>query len=105
MEHALYSLKKIKITLEYHQPIDSKLCLLMISYPKFYAINEFAQCIRDYSSAVNYNTTHCKIAHKYLLKAFYNITNKKKYNAQIRQNNIYYINIITIKDVIILEKA
>ena len=31
--------------------------------------------------------------------------NQKKYNWQIRQNNIHYINKITIKDVIILKKT
>ena len=83
MEHALYRLEKTKIAFEHHRPIDSKLCRLTFNYPKFYAVTHFAQCIRDYSSAVNYDTAHSKTAHKYLLKAFYNSTNKKEYNAQI----------------------
>ena len=43
--------------------------------------------------------------HKYLLKVFYNRTNKKEYNSQIQQHNVYHANIIAIKDVIIEEKA
>ena len=45
------------------------------------------------------------MAHKYLLKAFYNRMNKKEYKSQIRQHNMRHINIIAMKDVIISEKA
>lgn len=45
------------------------------------------------------------MVYKYLLKAFYNKINKKEYNLQIWQHNIYYINITALKDIIIFEKA
>ena len=84
MEHALYRLEKTKIAFEHHRPIDAKLCRPTFNYPKFHATSHFVQCIRDYSSPVNYDTAHSETAHKYLLKAFYNKTNKKEYDAQIR---------------------
>lgn len=105
MKHALYRLEKTKIAFEQHRPIDFKLCWPMFNYSKFQAITHFVQYIWDYGSAINYNTAHSKVAHKYLLKAFYNKTNKKEYNAQIRQHNVHHTNIIAIKDVIISEKA
>lgn len=40
--------------------------------------------------------------YKYLLKTFYNKTNKKEYNSQIWQYNKCSTNIIKIKDVIAL---
>ncbi len=43
--------------------------------------------------------------HKYILKAFYKKTNKKKYKLQIRQHNVRHNNIIAIKHIIILEKV
>ena len=43
--------------------------------------------------------------HKYLLKAFYTRTNKKEYNLQIWQGNVRHTHIITIKNIIILEKT
>ena len=43
--------------------------------------------------------------HKYLLKTFYNKTNKKEYNLQIWKHNIHSTNIIMMKNVIILEKV
>ncbi len=83
MEHALYRLENTKITFEHDRPIDSKLCRPTFNYLKFYAISYFVQCIRDYGSAVNYDTVHSEATHKYLLKAFYNRTNKKQYDSQI----------------------
>ena len=83
IEHALYERENTKIALEHHQPIDSKLCQPIFNYAKFYAISHFVQCISDFGSAVNYNTVHYEAAYKYLLKTFYNKTNKKEYNSQI----------------------
>lgn len=74
-------------------------------YPKFHAISNFVQCIQDYYNAVNHNTDHSKVAHKYLLKVFYNRINEKEYDLNIWQHNVRYTNIIAIKDVIILEKT
>ena len=44
------------------------------------------------------------MAYKYFLKAFYNKTNKKEYNSQIWSYNIYHINIIIMKDIIVVAK-
>lgn len=105
IEHWLYRLKKIKIVFEWYRPIDSKLCWPRFYYPKFHAISHFIQCIRDDGSAVNYDTGHNEAAHKYFLKTFYNRTNKKENELQIRQYNVRHTNIIVRKDVIILEKT
>ena len=83
VEHALYRLKKTKIAFKHHWPIDCKLCQTIFNYSKFHAISQFVRCIRDYGSAINYNTTHSKAMYKYLLKDFYNSTNKKEYKSQI----------------------
>lgn len=53
---------------------------------------------------VNYDTAYSKAAYKYLLKTFYNKTNKKEYDLQIRQHNICHIKIIAMKNVIIAAK-
>ena len=80
IEHALYRLEKTKMAFEHHWSIDSKLYQLTFNYPKFYTISHFVSCFRNYGNAVNYNTAHIKVAHKYLFKAFYNKTNKKEYD-------------------------
>lgn len=44
------------------------------------------------------------VAYKYLLKVFYNKTNKKEYKLKIWQYNLHHTNIIETKDIIVLEK-
>ena len=105
IEHTLYRLKTTKIVFGHHWPMYSKLCWPTFNYPKFHVISHFIQYIWDYSSTVNYNTAHNKAIYKYLLKAFYNKTNKKEYNLQIWEQNICHTNIIAIKNMIISKKA
>ncbi len=102
MEHALYRLEKTKIVFEHHHLVNLKLYRLAFNYPKFYTISHFVQYIQNYGSAVNNDTTHSETVHKYLLKAFYNRTNKKEYYSQSGQHNIRHTNIITMKDVILV---
>ncbi len=96
MEHTLYRLDKIKITFENHCPINTKLFRPTFNDPKFLAMTHFVKYIRDYSSAINYDTAHNKTAHKYLLKTFYGRTNKKEYKLQILKHNIRHTNIIAM---------
>ena len=44
-------------------------------------------------------------AYKYLLKAFYERTNKKKSESQILKHNICHINVIAIQDAILIAKV
>ena len=41
-------------------------------------MTHFVQCIWDYNSAIDYYTAYNEAIHKYLFKAFYRSTNKKK---------------------------
>ncbi len=102
MEHALYRLEKTKIAFGHHRPINPKQYRPTFNHPKFYAISHFVQYIWNYGSVLNYNIAYSKAVHKYLLKTFYNRINKKEYDLQIRQHNVYNTNIIAIKDVILV---
>lgn len=68
-------------------------------------MTHFAKYIRDYGSAINYDTAHNEAAHKYLLKAFYGRTNKKEYESQILKYNIRHTNVITMQNVILMAKV
>ena len=65
----------------------------------------FVKYIQDYGSAINYDTAYSKAAHKYLLKAFYGQTNKKEYESQILEHNIYHTNVIAMQDAILIAKV
>ena len=103
--YTLYRLDKIKIAFKNHRSINAKLFQPTFNYPKFHAMTYFVKCIQDYRSAINYNTAHSEAAHKYLFKAFYGWTNKKKYKSQILQHNIRHTNIITMQDIILIDKV
>ena len=105
MEHTLYRLDKTKITFENHCPIDVKLFQPIFNYPKFHTMTHFVKCIQDYGSSININIAYSEAAHKYLLKAFYRRTNKKKYKSQILKHNICHTNIIAIQDTILIAKV
>ncbi len=96
MKHALYRLDKIKIAFENHRPINAKLFRPTLNYPKFYVRTYFVQCIQDYGNAINYDTTHCKAAYKYLFKVLYGRTKKKVYKSQILKHNIRHTNVIAM---------
>ena len=49
--------------------------------------------------------THSEAVYKYLLKAFDRKTNKKKYESQILERNIYHINIIAMQNAILIAKV
>ena len=77
----------------------------MFDYLIFYTIPYFTQYIGNYGSTVNYNTAHSKAVYKSFLKAFYNRTNKKKYDVQIWQHNVCHTNVIAMKDMITSKKG
>lgn len=104
MEYALYRLEKTKIAFENYCLIDTKLHQLTFNYSKFHAISYFVQYIWDYNSSVNYYTAYNKAIYKYLFKVFHNKTNKKKFELQIQQHNVHFINIIIIKDIVAAAK-
>ena len=68
-------------------------------------MTHFVKYIRDYGSAINYDTAHSEAAHKYLLKAFYGRTNKKEYESQILEHNIRHTNVIAMQDAILIAKV
>lgn len=104
MKYLLYRLEKTKILFEDCWLINPKLCHLNFNNPKFHVINHFVLCICDYGSTVNHDLAHSNTPNKFLLKAFYNMINKHKYNLEIQWHNIPHTNIIAIKNLILLVK-
>ncbi len=58
--------------------------------------------IRRYEDADDFDTFYMKIAHKFLIKDYYDLTNKQKnFQMQILHHNTWWINMLTIKDIIL----
>lgn len=105
MDHSLYRLYKTKIAFENYCSINASLFWHTFNYPKFHtSITNFVKCIWDYRSTINYYTIYNEIVHKYTFKAFYRRTNKKEYKLWFLKYNIYYTNVITMQDVILIAK-
>ncbi len=55
-----------------------------------------------YEDADNFDTSYMKIAHKFLIKDYYDLTNKwENFQMQILHHNTWWINMLTMKDIIL----
>ena len=64
------------------------------NYPKFHSISHYPDFIRRWGAPDGYNSDVMEAAHKYLLKSFYDRTNKgKRYQDQIAKHNTIATNI------------
>ena len=64
----------------------------------------FVKFNQNYGYIINYNMTPKKKVYKYLFKVFYRQINRKKYELQILQYNIYYNNIPAMQNTLFLAK-
>ena len=69
------------------------------NFPKFYIIIYYREFIYWYKIVINYNTTHKKSKHKYIIKDYFPHTNKRhNFVKQITFHNNRQHKIITLED-------
>ncbi len=72
------------------------------NYFKFHVISHYINFIQKYEDANNFDTSYMKIAHKFLIKDYYDLTNKRKnFQMQILHHNTWWVNMLTMKDIIL----
>ncbi len=72
------------------------------NYFKFYVISHYMNFIWRYEDADDFDTFYMKIAHKFLIKDYYDLTNKREnFQMQILHHNTWWINMLTMKDIIL----
>ena len=72
---------------------------------KLYIMIYYAQHIHQYDSTDNIDTEYSEIAHKFLIKIFFNQTNKhKSFQQQLLLHNTHYLNLIIMKNLILWKK-
>ncbi|KAI9640247.1 hypothetical protein NHQ30_011297 [Ciborinia camelliae] len=99
IEHALDRMYKTR-TVFRHQRKMGKDGLPHWNYPKWHALSHYTQCIRRFGGLDGYNTDAWEAAHKYLLKEFFNRTNKgKTYNSQLAVHNTKLTNMLGMASV------
>ncbi len=72
------------------------------NYLKFHVISHYMNFIRRYEDADDFDTSYMKIAHKFLIKDYYNLTNKREnFQMQILHHNTRWINMLIMRDIIL----
>ncbi len=102
LEHALFQLNKLKNVFHHLQSecLDTDIDHFNIS--KLHAMTHYASQIWRYNSADNFNTEHSKIAHKYLIKIFFNCINKwDTFQTQLLHHNTQHLNFLAMKDILL----
>ncbi len=72
------------------------------NYFKFHVISHYMNFIQRYEDADDFNTFYIKIAHKFLIKDYYDFTNKwKNFQMQILHHNTWWVNMLIMKNIIL----
>ena len=72
------------------------------NYFKFHVISHYMNFIQRYEDANDFDTFYMKITHKFLIKDYYDLTNKREnFQMQILHHNTWWINILTMKNIIL----
>ncbi len=114
LDHALYCIDKLKGVFKDSRPkvshrktVDDSdddsvdLKKRHFNFPKFHVISHYKELIELYGSVEGFDTGHFKATHKYLVKCFYQLTNKREgFEIQIMQHNTRLVNMLTLEDTI-----
>jgi len=114
LDHALYCIDKLKDvfknlrskishrkTVNENDDDSVDLKKQHFNFSKFHVISHYKELIELYKSIKDFNIKHFKVIHKYLVKCFYQLMNKREsFEIQIMQYNTQLINMLILKDMI-----
>ncbi len=96
MNNAIYRINVLKEVFKQFRHDEN------FNYLKFHVISHYMNFIRRYEDADDFDTSYMKIAHKFLIKDYYDLTNKRKnFQMQILHHNTWQVNMLTMKDIIL----
>jgi len=96
MNNAIYRINVLKKVFKQFQHDEN------FNYFKFYVIFHYMNFIQRYEDADDFDTFYMKIAHKFLIKDYYDLINKRKnFQMQILHHNTWWVNMLTMKDIIL----
>ncbi len=96
MNNAIYRINVLKEVFKQFQHDKN------FNYSKFYVISHYMNFIQRYEDADDFDTFYMKITHKFLIKDYYNLTNKREnFQMQILHHNTWRVNMLTMKDIIL----
>jgi len=96
MNNAIYRINVLKKVFKQFQHDEN------FNYFKFHVIFYYMNFIQRYEDADDFDTFYMKIAHKFLIKDYYDLINKRKnFQMQILHHNTWWVNMLTMKDIIL----
>jgi len=96
MNNAIYRINVLKEVFKQFQHDEN------FNYLKFHVISHYMNFIQRYEDADDFDTSYMKIAHKFLIKDYYDLTNKRKnFQMQILHHNTWRVNMLTMRDIIL----
>ncbi len=102
LEHTLFQLNKLKNVFHHLQSEHSDIDIDHFNILKLHAMTHYASQIWRYNSADNFNTKHSEIAHKHLIKIFFNCINKwEMFQKQLLHHNTWHLNFLALKDILL----
>ena len=102
MKQAIYWMNCFKWAFVNYWPIDKKDKKPHFNISKLHSVTHYVNQIRLFGSAVGMNSAYFEATHKYLVKVFFNRTNKQKdeFEQQILLHNTWLINLLVMRDVL-----
>ncbi len=96
MNNVIYRINVLKEVFEQFQHDEN------FNYFKFHVISHYMNFIRRYEDADDFDTSYMKIAHKFLIKDYYDFTNKREnFQMQILHHNTWWVNMLTMRNIIL----
>jgi len=105
LKHALFQINKLKNIFQHLCSVNLNISEEHFNIFKLHVMIHYAQHIHWYDSADNIDTEYSEIAQKFLIKIFFSQTNKhKSFQQQLLLHNTHYLNLITMKNLILWKK-
>ena len=102
LEHTLFWLNKLKNVFHHLRSEHSDTDINHFNISKLHAMTHYASQIWRYDSADNFNTKHSEIAHKHLIKIFFDCINKwEMFQRQLLHHNTQHLNLLAMKDILL----
>lgn len=100
LEQALYRIDKTKGVFRAYRTKQSDTNEGHFNYPKFHVMAHYSEFVREFGCADGYDTSHSEAAHKYLIKVFFDRTNKRgdMFQQQLISHNIRRLNALATED-------
>jgi len=105
LKHALFWINKLKNVFWHLCSVNLNISEEHFNIFKLHIMIHYAQHICQYDSANNIDTEYSEIVYKFLIKIFFNQTNKhKSFQQQLLLHNTYHLNLTAMKNLILWKK-